>query len=113
MSNTQNLQIDQGIDYSREMTVYDMNKNVFQLNGYTGKAHIKKSFTSPTFVAFTVTVTDAPNGRMKISLTHLQTEALTAGNYVYDIYIKNFNGSSYKIVDGIISVIQSVTKYSA
>lgn len=113
MANTQNLQIDQGIDYSRSMTIYDANKNIFSLNGYTGKGHIKKSFTSPTFVAFTVTILDAAAGRMQISLTHTQTEALSAGNYVYDLYIKNLEGKSYKVTEGIITVVQSVTKYSA
>lgn len=59
----------------------------FNLSGYTARGHIRRSYTSSNFVAFSTTIYDTESGEITISLTPLQTKAMKPGRYVYDVEI--------------------------
>lgn len=107
MSN--NLEINQGADYTRTATVKDALNVAVNLTGYTVAAQIRKNPTADIYVAFTTQVTNATLGKISISLTHAQTAALAAGNYMYDIFIVSAS-KSYKVADGLITIIPRITR---
>jgi len=107
MSN--NLEINQGADYTRTATVLNAANVPINLTGYSVSAQIRKNSTSSTYVAFSTAVTDVVNGKISISLTHTQTAAMAAGKYEYDIFIIGTT-AQYKVTDGIITLIPRITR---
>ena len=74
-----NLSIDQGSDFSAEIQVEDSTGNIANLTGYTGAGQIRKTYTSSTFTAFGVTVTNAASGLLTLTLSNTVTNAMKAG----------------------------------
>lgn len=110
MSTTINLDVQQGADFYRTMTVVDNNKNIINLTNYTIAGQIRKSYSDADYVSFDITKTNASLGKMSISLTNLVTDTLTASKYVYDIEITAGNGIKHRIAEGIITTSQNVTR---
>ena len=105
-----NLSIDQGSDFSAEVVVEDSSGDVANLTGYTGAGQIRKTYTSSTFTAFGVTVTNAGGGLLTLTLTNAVTNAMKAGRYVYDVEItKTSNGEKTRVVEGQVTINPGVT----
>jgi hypothetical protein len=111
MAAVANLSIDQGATFSSDITVKDMNGNVFDLTGYTAVAKLAKGYSSTrTRTAMsTVFATDRTTGVLTISLTANQTAALDAERYVYDVEITSGSGSVTRVLEGIITVRPEVS----
>ena len=65
----------------------------------------------PVIASFTVAVTDASNGVLKMSMTPAQTNAITAGRYLYDLEI--FTGSDAivnRLIEGHVEVKRGRTR---
>ena len=112
-----NLIIDQGANFSSDITVKDANGNAFDLTGYTTEAKMAKGYAS-TRTRTTITsavASDATTGVVSLTLTATQTAALDAPErYVYDVEI-SFQDSDdttivERILEGRIQVTPSVTK---
>lgn len=114
MATVKNLVIDQGTTYSLTITVADANGNEIDLDGYTLRAQLRKSYGSTSYTAFTVTpAQDTTTGELTISLTDTQTSALKAGRYVYDIEIVSPVGDGSvvtRVLEGIITVTPEVSR---
>ena len=105
-----NLSIDQGSDFSAEVIVEDSSGDVANLTGYTGAGQIRKTYTSSTAVAFGVTVTNAAQGLLTLTLTNAVTNAMKAGRFVYDVEItKTSNGEKTRVVEGQVTINPGVT----
>lgn len=80
------------------------------LTGYTVTAQIRTYPESPILAAtFTVTVTDAVNGRVTLSLTSAQTEDLPLKSF-WDVQIKNASGTfNQTYVRGLVFANRQVT----
>lgn len=71
------LQIKQGADWAIEVDLTNEDNTAFDLTPYTHVAHLrKKPFASPVI---SLTVTSPIAGRLRFSLTHTQTAALSCG----------------------------------
>ena len=108
-----NLIIDQGANFSSDITVKDANGNAFDLTGYTTEAKMAKGYAS-TRTRTTITsavASDATTGVVSLSLTSTQTAALDAPErYVYDVEItQTSTGTVTRVIEGIISVRPNVT----
>ena len=108
-----NLIIDQGANFSSDITVKDANGNPFDLTGYTTEAKMAKGYAS-TRTRTTITsliATDATSGVVALSLTPTQTAALDAPDrYVYDVEItKTATGAVTRVIEGIITIRPNVT----
>lgn len=114
MATVKHLTIDQGTTYSLSITVSGANANPLDLTGYTLRAQMRKSYGATSYTAFTVTAAaDPTTGELTISLTAVQTSALKAGRYVYDIEIVSpvVDGSEVtRVLEGIITVTPEVTR---
>ena len=108
-----NLIIDQGANFSSDITVKDANGKAFDLTGYTTEAKMAKGFAS-TRTRTTITSTiasDATTGVVSLTLTAAETTALDAPErYVYDVEItQTSTGTVTRVIEGIISVRPNVT----
>ena len=105
------LSIDQGSDFSADITVEDSTGTVGNLSGYTVAGKIRKSYTSTTATNFTAVVSSASNGIVTISLSNSVTNGMKAGRYVYDVEItKTSNGEKTRVVEGQVTVNPGVTQ---
>ena len=108
-----NLIIDQGANFSSDITVKDANGNAFDLTGYTTEAKMAKGYAS-TRTRTTITsavASDATTGVVSLTLTATQTAALDAPErYGYDVEItQTSTGTVTRVIEGIISTRPNVT----
>ena len=108
-----NLIIDQGANFSSDITVKDANGNAFDLTGYTTEAKMAKGYAS-TRTRTTITsavASDPTTGVVSLTLTSTQTAALDAPErYVYDVEItQTSTGTVTRVIEGIITVRPNVT----
>lgn len=111
MAAVANLSIDQGATFSSDITVKDINGNVFDLTGYTAVAKLAKGYSSTRTrtVMGTSFATDRTTGVLTISLTANQTAALDPERYVYDVEITSSTGTVTRVLEGIITVRPEVS----
>lgn len=109
MSTKANLKIDQGADFSTSITLTDDDGNALNLSGYTGAGQIRKYYTSTTYVAFDVTVTEN-TGTVSLSLSSTASNAMNSGRYVYDIELTDVSGVVSRIMEGIVTITPGVTR---
>ena len=108
-----NLIIDQGANFSSDVTVKDANNELFNLTGYTASAKMALGYSSTrTRTTITSTIaTDASTGVITLSLTATETTALEApARYVYDVEImQTSTGQVTRVIEGIITIRPNVT----
>ena len=111
MAAVANLSIDQGSTFTSDITVKDINGNVFDLTGYTAVAKLAKGYSSTrTRTAMTTAfATDRTTGVLTISLTATQTAALDPERYVYDVEIISSTNTVTRVLEGIITVRPEVS----
>ena len=109
MATVQNLFIDQGTTFSLVVNMTNLDGSVKDLADYSVAAHMRKSYYTNTYTAFTSEVSDATNGEITISLSATQTSALKAGRYVYDLEASS-SDETLRVLEGIITVTPEVTK---
>jgi hypothetical protein len=104
-----NLIIDQGTDYSTSINLTDDDGNVVNLSGYTANGQIRKTYSSSNAVTFGITLESA-SGVVILALTDTQTANMTAGRYVYDVFVTDTLNVTSRIVEGIVTVTPRVTR---
>ena len=109
MAQIQNIFIDQGTTFSLSLAVNDQNGDLKDLTGYTAAAQMRRSYYTTTSTSFTATVSLPEDGEVTISLTAVQTSAIKAGRYVYDIEITG-DGETLRVLEGIVVINPEVTK---
>lgn len=104
-----NLIIDQGADFTTTINVTDDDDNIIDLTGYTGTAQIRKHYTSVTYYSFVVTIAPA-YGEVTLGLSANTSNAMTPGRYVYDCELRDSNGKTSRLVEGIVTLTPQVTR---
>jgi hypothetical protein len=105
------LQIESGATFSTEITVTESGSgSPKDLADFTARSQLRKSYYSTSATSFNVSVTDAANGVITMSLPAADTANLRAGRYVYDVEIENSQNTVIRIFEGIITVIPNVTR---
>ena len=112
MASILNQVIDQGTTFSKQITVYENDGTTIQnLTGYTATSQLRKNYTSTAYTTILATIqTPATNGIIVMSLTAVQTAALKAGRYVYDLQITHSDETVKRIIEGVITIRPEVTK---
>lgn len=109
MAQIQNIYIDQGTTFSLSLAVNDQSGDLKDLTGYTVAAQMRRSYYTTTATNFTAAVSLPEDGEVTISLTAVQTSAIKAGRYVYDIEITG-DGETLRVLEGIVVINPEVTK---
>ena len=112
MAGTYNMLINRGNDFSKSLTFYvgrycDGVKRDVSASTFT--AQIRPSAGSATLTeTFTIDTTDAANGKIILSLTDVETQAMTAGDYAWDLL--EDNGTKVTKVGGSVTVKNVVSE---
>ena len=109
MASISNLYIDQGTAFSSSIDMTNDDGTPFNLTGYTCQGQIRTSYIAEEAIDFAITL-DITNSKLNFSLTKLQTAAMKAGRYVYDIMIDNNSGNAVRVVEGILVINPGVTR---
>jgi hypothetical protein len=57
-----------------------------------------------------MTITDASAGQITMAMSPTVTANVTPGRYVYDVLITSDSGVKTRIIEGIVTVLPSVTR---
>ena len=108
---TYNLVIDQGSDFALDLVIKE-GGSALNLANYSGRAQLRTSVTaSSASASFTVTVTNAANGALKMQLPAATSAGISAGQYVYDLEIYTSGDSIVKrIMQGEATITPEVTR---
>lgn len=108
MSIKSNLTVDQGANFIYNVFLIDTNGNPFNIEGYSGNAQIRKTYTSSTYTPMNVTIT-GNLGLITLTMNSETTANLTFNRYVYDVELTANNVTS-RIIEGYVTVNPGVTR---
>ena len=107
-----NLTIYGGSNFDTTFNVTDNSNSAFDFTSYSGSAAISKSVavgaTLGITTAFTVGITSAVEGKIKISLGSTSTRSLDQGRYMFDVIVSS-GSTLYTIANGNIMVVPAVS----
>jgi hypothetical protein len=104
------LVVEQGATYSTTVDVEDINGAAINLYSYTAQSQMRKSYYASSYHLINADVTDTANGQITLSITASNTANITPGRYVYDLKITSPSNTVTRIVEGIVTVLPSVTR---
>ena len=107
-----NLTIYGGSDFETTFNITNNANTAFNLTGYSGSAAISKSVavgaTLGVTTSFSVGITSAVEGKLKISLGSTSTRSLDQGRYMYDVIVSS-GSTLYTIANGNVMVVPAVS----
>ena len=103
--------IDQGSDFAIEVQIQQNSANV-NLSTHSARAQLRPTPTSSTKTAdFTCSITNASQGKIKMSLGNSVTANIANGKYYYDLELVNSSDSSVtRLIEGVARVTPEVTR---
>lgn len=104
----ENLFITQNATFTKEVTVLLSTGLPLNIEGYTGMFTMAKHHESATKYSGTVSMFDAPNGVVKVTMTAAQTAALPSGPLVYSLFVTPPAADPILILQGRVFVNPSV-----
>ena len=104
------LTLEQGANFNTVLDLKDSAGGILNLAGYTVAAQMRKSYYSSTATNFSITVTDAAAGQITMTMSAANTSNVSSGRYVYDVLITSGASVKTRIIEGIITVLPSVTR---
>jgi archaellum component FlaF (FlaF/FlaG flagellin family) len=102
--------IEQGATFNTTLNVEDSSGTAINLYAYTANSQMRKSYYSSTAYTITSDVTGTANGEITLSMSAANTSLLTAGRYVYDVKITSPGSVVTRVIEGIVTVLPSVTR---
>ena len=111
MAGYQDLFLNQGEDFTTQLTLDDSNGLAFNLTDFTVSSNAKKSYYSKNItLSFNSSIYDANNGIIQLSANCATTANIPAGKLVYDvIVVENNTGVTTRVLEGQIIVSPGVT----
>lgn len=110
MAMTAYLDIDQGSDFVTEITLQNDDGTPMSLVGFSIYSQFRKSYGSTVGYAFNAQISDAAEGKFKLSLSGVTSSSIRPGRYLYDVEISNSVPSKSRVLEGIITINPEITK---
>jgi len=111
MANQVELFCDQGTDFSYALDISNDDGTAVNVANYTFTSSIRKSYYSSSVTAnLTISVLSAANGNVQLSMNAATTSNIKAGRYLYDVKMVNNTNTTFRIIEGIITVYPQITK---
>lgn len=104
------ITIEQGATFSTKVNVEDVYGNPVNLTNYSASSMMRKSYYSSTSYNIVASVTGTANGEITLSISSANTAILTPGRYVYDLIVNDGANNVTRVVEGIATVLPSVTR---
>ena len=96
-----NLIINAGEDFSEDLEILSADGSGFvNLSGFSATSHMRKHPDSTNFVGIAVTITNATQGKINISIANTVTATIKPGRHVYDVMLTRPSGSKLIGVEG-------------
>jgi len=105
-----NISVDQGSSFTSIIVVEGVEGLIVNLEDYTVRGQIRKTYASLTAVNFTASIISEDSGEIEISLTAAQTRAMKPGRYVYDVEVIDDTNIVTRVVEGQIEINPAVTR---
>lgn len=102
--------IEQGATFNTTINVEDTAGAAINLYGYTANSMMRKSYYSSSATVITSTVTGTANGEITLGVSAANTASLAPGRYVYDVIITSPTSVVTRVIEGIVTVLPSVTR---
>ena len=102
--------IEQNATFITKVNVEDVYNNPVNLTGYTAASQMRKSYYSNSFYTIQTEVTGTSNGEITLTMSAANTANLPIGRMVYDLIIDDGNSNVTRVVEGIVTVLPSVTR---
>lgn len=100
--------IQRRVVYDLTLQFQDSSEKYINLTGWTAAAQIWDKARTVKYADFTVTYVDRVNGKIKISLTDVQTTSLPNTCY-YDVLLTDTNGRKEYYLEGTFYVSEGYT----
>ena len=111
MSGKLDLVIEQGVKFQRTVQIKDKDNAVVDISGDTFEGQVRKRHNSTdTEASFTISITDAANGKVSVTIPEATTDGMDAGEYVYDITWTPSASNKVRLLEGIAVVSPGVTR---
>lgn len=105
------LTVDQGSTFESTLDLVNDDGSAINVTNYVFSGQIRKSYYSANATAnLTISVVDADNGNVNITLDAATTSNIKAGRYLYDVKMIDTSNVVTRIVEGIITITPQVTK---
>ena len=108
---TYDLVIDQGSDFSIDLTVTE-DGSAKNLSGYSARAQMRSTKTASSVAgSFTCSIVNASAGTLKMELSNSTSSGMTAGRYFYDLEVfTSGNAIVKRLIEGTVTLNQEVTR---
>jgi len=110
MSAQNNLNIDQGADFTYNVYLIDSAGVSIDLSGFTGNCQLRTSYASNVYFTMNVHVSSVNTGMITMSMNSATTSLLTAPRYLYDVKLTSNNNVVSRLMEGYITVNKDVTR---
>jgi hypothetical protein len=105
------LTVDQGSTFESTIDLVTDDGAVINVAGYVFSGQIRKSYYSANATAnLTLTIVNAANGNVKVSISAANTANIKAGRYLYDIKMTDTSNTVTRLVEGVITITPQVTR---
>ena len=109
MATTAYLDIDQGSDFTTEMSLENDDGTPMNLSSFIAYSQFRKSYNSSTAYSFVTNIATPANGKLTLSLSGAASSDIKPGRYLYDVEIRN-SVSKTRVVEGVITINPEITK---
>jgi hypothetical protein len=103
------LYLDQGSDFSVNLTVIAQDGTAMDLTGYSVMAKMRRSYYSIICYDLGPTISDVLDGVITLSISSLLTSILWPARYVYDVTITSAGGLTSRVFEGVLTVSPGIT----
>lgn len=105
------LTVDQGTTFESTLDLVNDDGSAINVAGYVFSGQVRKSFYSANATAnITITVANAANGNVILSLNSATTANIKAGRYLYDVKMTDTTNTVTRIVEGVLTVTPQVSR---
>lgn len=104
------ITIEQGATFNSTVNVEDIYGQPTNLSGYTASSMMRKSYYSTSAIVLSANVSNALQGEISLNISASNTANISAGRYVYDVIINDGANNVTRVVEGIATVLPSVTR---
>ena len=106
-----NLIIYKHTDFEQTFVLEDSNTNsVKNLTGFSATCKMQRTLNLGSLTEFTISfLNDRKLGKIKISLTDVQTAAIEEGKYFYELMLTDPSGVVERVIEGVVIVKHPVT----
>ena len=106
-----NLIIYKHTDFEQTFVLEDSQSNSAKdLTGFTGTCKMQRTLNLGSLTEFTISfLNDRTLGKIRISLTDVQTAAIEEGKYFYELMLTDPNDVVERVIEGVVIVKHPVT----